>query len=192
MPCRPSRRARSRDRSRGGSVYASPRIFGTLRLAERRSSAIPAPARCQSAGSRLPCRAHQQSDSALGGRGVFALGLGHLAVAELPTIYHHTGNVKIGKLVKIVLVRLPQKAYPVRPLIERFRPLRGWRRAPVRAHRVRAPKYLIRTVLSGELGVNLRAQSIIHPVFRVLQGSGHHRGFVTASWVTGTRGRQMW
>jgi len=66
-------------------------------------------------------------------------------------------------------------AHPVSPLIARFRPLNGAVLTPVDANRGSAGNYLIQMALSKKTCPNLGAESMIRPVFRLLQGSAKMR-----------------
>ena len=75
---------------------------------------------------------------------------------------------------------------PASTLIARFRPLQGGVGSPVHPHPNRAYKHLILLDLSRIIRTNLSAVSIIHPVFRLLQGSALSR----AARRSGGHGRE--
>jgi hypothetical protein len=66
---------------------------------------------------------------------------------------------------------ITNEPHPVRPLIGRFRPLRGDIQPPVCESRSTLSNYLIQPTLSRITAADLRAQKFIRPVFRLLQGS---------------------
>jgi hypothetical protein len=88
---------------------------------------------------------------------------------------------------------IANKLHPVRPLIGRFRPLRGDIQPPVCGSRGTLSNYLIKTALSRMNVADLRAQKNIRPVFRLLQGSRrraarrNRASFTT--WWRGARSR---
>ena len=71
-------------------------------------------------------------------------------------------------------------ACPVRPLIDRFRPLVHPVGTPIRANRRSSRNYLIQMALSKKTRANLGAESIIRPVSRLLQGSGENAPCLSA------------
>jgi len=87
----------------------------------------------------------------------------------------------LRQLVPGIYKRLPQlsishnmianEPHPVCPLIGRFRPLQGAVGPAIRAPCSMGTKYLIQRIFSPMTPANLRAESRIRPVFRLLQGS---------------------
>jgi hypothetical protein len=68
-------------------------------------------------------------------------------------------------------IMITDRASPAPTLLYRLRPLRDAVGSPVRVSRNSTSKYLIQMALSRTTSANSRAQKIIRPVFRLLQGS---------------------